>query len=228
MSTFGVAGARNPPWHWDLRRVGWRLAGHEDAGFRHSDYPILIEHNALREARLRRECTVVLGVDCADERVRLLAEGFAGALCGAIGLVELSARAHRVHISAGLVPRRRQVGPVTLDLYHRDAQLAGRWVGLFPREFELFWRLSEQCGTRLTRLQLLKDVWRLEHDPETNRVEVHVSRLRAKLAFAGAGDLVGTDRAGGYFVRPAALEPLPPAHDQSMLDACTRAAAGKG
>jgi two-component system OmpR family response regulator len=111
---------------------------------------------------------------------------------------------------------------VTLDLFYRDAQFAGRWIGLFPREFELLWRLAERPGARITRRQLLKDVWRLDHDPETNRVEVHVSRLRAKLAFAGAGDLVGTDPAGGYYVRRSVLASIGQARDDVELDAYTR------
>ena len=53
----------------------------------------------------------------------------------------------------------------------------------------------------MSKRQLLKDVWRLDHDPETNRVEVHISRLRSKLASAGVGELIGTDPTGGYFVR---------------------------
>jgi DNA-binding response OmpR family regulator len=202
--------------------VGWHLVERDERGPVYQGYPVLIEYKALREHRLGRECLVVLGVDSAEERARLLAEGVADALCNAVGLAELSARAHRAEARAGLVPRRRQVGPLTLDLYHRDAQIAGRWIGLFPREFELFWRLSEQRGARVTRRQLLRDVWRLDHDPETNRVEVHVSRLRAKLAFTGAGDMIGTDPAGGYFVRASAFEFARQPAAETVLGAHTR------
>lgn len=223
MASFGwVASVRSPPWRWDLRRVGWSLVERDEPALVRAEYPVLIEYGVLQEHRAGRECLIVLGVDSAQERARLLAEGVADALCGAVGLAELSARAHRAEARAGLVPRCRQIGPVALDLYHRDAQVAGRWIGLFPREFELFWRLSEQPGARITRPQLLKDVWRLDHDPETNRVEVHISRLRAKLAFAGAGDLIGTDPAGGYFIRPPALGPRRLPREDLLLDAYTR------
>jgi DNA-binding response OmpR family regulator len=214
---------RNPPWRWDLRRAGWLLAEHDEPGAMQSGYPVLIEYASLDRRRAGRERMIVLGVDSADERARLLAEGVADALCGAVGLAELSARAHRVEARSSLVARRRHVGPVTLDLYHRDAQVAGRWIALFPREFELFWRLSEQCGARLSRRQLLRDVWRLDHDPETNRVEVHISRLRAKLAFAGAGDMIGTDPAGGYFIRASAFDFDRQPSEQVLLDAHLRA-----
>ncbi|HEX7711168.1 MAG TPA: winged helix-turn-helix domain-containing protein [Sphingomonadaceae bacterium] len=223
MATFGwVAAGVDPPWQWDLRRVGWRLAEGGEPGSGAPEYPLLTEFGAVRDFRPRRERMIVLGVDRAEERARLLAEGFADALCGTVGLAELGARAQRVYAQAGLMPRRRQVGPVTLDLYHRDALVAGRWIGLFPREFELFWRLSEQRGVRVTRSQLLKAVWRLEHDPGTNRVEVHVSRLRAKLAFAGTGDMIGTDPAGGYFVRTSVFEFAPAARDDLLHDAYVR------
>jgi DNA-binding response OmpR family regulator len=56
---------------------------------------------------------------------------------------------------------------------------------------------------------LLREVWRLEFEPGTNSVEVHVSRLRARLASAGVAGLVETDPAGGYRVAASACaEPL--------------------
>lgn len=66
------------------------------------------------------------------------------------------------------------------------------------REFGLLWRLSDNPGERVTRKQLLSDVWRINHEPETNSVEVHVSRLRSKLALAGCETLVETAPEGGY------------------------------
>lgn len=50
----------------------------------------------------------------------------------------------------------------------------------------------------MTRWQLIADVWQLNHEPETNSVEVHVSRLRAKLARAACDDQVQTAPEGGY------------------------------
>ena len=74
------------------------------------------------------------------------------------------------------------MGPLTPDLIHRDAQHGSRWLALHPREFGVLWRLAECPGRRVSRAQLLRDVWRLNHDPETNSIAVHVSRLRSKLA----------------------------------------------
>ena len=58
--------------------------------------------------------------------------------------------------------------------------------------------MGEPAKKRGAGKQLIKDVWRLNHEPETNSVEVHVSRLRAKLAGAGCESLVETAPEGGY------------------------------
>ena len=139
-----------------------------------------------------------LGVDAANQRVRLLEAGAADALPAAVELRELELRARRIAAASGQLPRRREIGPLTLDLIHRDARARGRWLALHPREFGLLWRLAERPGEPVSRARLLRDVWRLDFEPGTNSVEVHVSRLRAKLAGAGLAGLVETDPQGGY------------------------------
>ncbi len=108
----------------------------------------------------------------------------------------------RTAILAGtqMMPRHVRTGPLMLDLFHRFGNVAGDWLGLHPREFELLWRLAESPRQRLSRRQLLAEVWRIDHDPETNRVEVHVPRVRAKLHVFGLSWLVATDPAGGYLL----------------------------
>jgi DNA-binding response OmpR family regulator len=139
-------------------------------------------------------------------RLRCRAQGFAGAWLLRLdtGLPADAASggcdcglAHA--LAAGvLLPRCRTVGPLTLDLVHRDAHCCGAWLHLHPREFALLWRLADRPGACVTRAELWRDVWRLRHLPETNSVAVHISRLRAKLAAAGCGSLVETDPVGGY------------------------------
>ncbi len=99
-----------------------------------------------------------------------------------------------------LIPRFREAGDVTLDLFHRDGRVDDRWVGFHPREFELLWRLAEQPGERMTRKQLLLDVWRIDFEPHTNSVAVHVARVRSKLAPFGLSGILATDPEGGYFL----------------------------
>ena len=140
----------------------------------------------------------MIGVDDPAERARLLTMGCAEAMSSAVGLHELEARARRIDEMFGMLPRWRTIGALTLDLFHRDACCKGRWLALHPREFGLLWRLADRPGEPVTRRQLLRDVWRLPHEPETNSVEVHVSRLRAKLGAHGCRGVVLTDPRGGY------------------------------
>ena len=99
-----------------------------------------------------------------------------------------------------MIPRFREAGDVTLDLFHRDGRIEDRWLGFHPREFALIWRLAEHPGERMTRRQLLAEVWRIHFDPETNSVAVHVARVRAKLEPFGLSRLIATHPDGGYFL----------------------------
>lgn len=99
-----------------------------------------------------------------------------------------------------LIPRFREAGDITLDLFHRDGRVDDKWLALHPREFELLWRLAEEPGKRLTRKQLLADVWRITIEPETNSVAVHVARVRAKLDTFGLAGILVTHPNGGYLL----------------------------
>ncbi|MXO96434.1 hypothetical protein GRI34_08410 [Erythrobacter aquimaris] len=128
-----------------------------------------------------------------------------------------------------MIPQYRIIGPVRLDLFYRDAYVDGRWIGLHPREFALMWRLAADPGQRVDKPALLKDVWRLRHEPETNSLEVHVSRLRAKLAVSGLGWLVQTHPDGGYFICTEARSTFPAfaRERRSMLDSATTMSQGR-
>lgn len=106
--------------------------------------------------------------------------------------------------SEEMIPRFREAGDLTLDLFHRDGRVEDRWLGLHPREFELLWRLVQDVGTPVTRKQLLVDVWRINHEPETNSVAVHVARVRGKLARLGLENIVLTHPEGGYYINAPA------------------------
>ena len=212
MSHFGwVTGRRDLPPRWDLRRVGWTLAP-VAASARVSLVDMRGRPAGLPPARLcdgvdPARCLLV-GVDRGQERARLLKAGGGDALASSVELPELAQRAVRLAAAQEQVPRRRELGPVTLDLLHRDARAKRGWLSLHPREFELLWRLAERPGERVSRSRLLREVWRLDFEPCTNTVEVHVSRLRAKLAAAGIAGLVETDPQGGYCLSQRSEERL--------------------
>lgn len=203
MPIFGwLADEREPPPQWDLRRAGWvLLPARPESGFLH-----LVDRRARRggdawlAGEIDRSACLFLGVDDGRERARLLAAGAGEALGAEVALPELAQRARRLAAARESLPRRREVGPLMLDLFHRDARAGQRWLALHPREFGLLWRLAQRPGERVSRARLLRDVWRLDFEPGTNSVEVHVSRLRAKLAAAGVAGLVETDPQGGYRV----------------------------
>ncbi len=207
MTTFGwVAPTREPPDHWNMQLAGWTLCqGH--GGSRADCKHVLVcdvrqltqaQRAGMAEADRPAWRLIMLGVEEAAERAHLLTIGCAEALPASTSLRELAARARRVDDMFGMLPRWRTLGPLTLDLFHRDARKGARWLHLHPREFGVLWRLADQPGERVTRQQLLKDVWRINSAPETNSVEVHVSRLRSKLADAGCEKLVETVPEGGY------------------------------
>lgn len=194
MSVFGWVGKRHePPRKWDLRRSGWTLAP-VGGPVRLVDAAVPLPGAASADPTF----CLYLGVDCGRERARLLAEGAGDALPADVGLAELEQRARRLAAARECLPRRRGIGLLTLDLLHRVARVANGWLSLHPREFELLWRLAERPGECVSRARLLREVWRLDFEPGTNSVEVHVSRLRTKLAAAGITGLVATDPAGGY------------------------------
>jgi DNA-binding response OmpR family regulator len=113
-----------------------------------------------------------------------------------------------------MLPGRREIGPLRLDLLARDGFVASRKLALHPREFALLWRLADAPGTAVAKRVLLAEVWRLGYVPDTNSLAVHVFRLRAKLAGAGLKDLVQTVPEGGYRLvapqdAPSLTVPLP-------------------
>lgn len=194
-----LSAAGDIPARWDLRLLGWEMVPPAPA----MNGPVLFDRRHGKGpqdwlALGRPGLTIAVGVTCGEERAAMLAAGLGDALCAQVALGELSVRAARLVMAAGALPRRRRVGPLVLDLLHRDARVNGRWLALHPREFALLWRLADAPGERVPRERLLRDVWRLAHVPETNSLEVHVSRLRAKLAVAKVAWLVETDPRGGY------------------------------
>ncbi|MEQ7874702.1 response regulator transcription factor [Sphingomonas sp. ASV193] len=88
-----------------------------------------------------------------------------------------------------------------MDLLKRQVTREGATIPLQPREFKLLEELLRNDGRLVTRTMLLERVWGYHFDPQTNIVETHISRLRAKLSGHGGVDLIETVRGAGYRMR---------------------------
>lgn len=106
-------------------------------------------------------------------------------------------------IAARLAARIRQrpeivLGELRIDPVERSVTRAGRAIALLPREYALLLHLIRQGERPAGRAELLAAIWGLGFDPGTNVVEVHVSRLRAKLDRGFPAPMLITDKGRGY------------------------------
>jgi len=93
------------------------------------------------------------------------------------------------------------VGDLTLDLLSLSVTRAGQTITLQPRELRLLEQLMRHSGQVVTRTMLLEKVWDYHFDPQTNVIDVHVSRLRSKIDKGFAYPLIHTVRGVGYLIR---------------------------
>ena len=94
-----------------------------------------------------------------------------------------------------------RAGELELDPRRRAVTRAGEPIRLLPREFALLEYLMRHRGQVVTRTMLLENVWDYHFDPQTNVVDVHVSRLRAKVDRPFSDPLIETVRGVGYRLR---------------------------
>ena len=90
---------------------------------------------------------------------------------------------------------------LTLDLLARRVTRASRPIDLQPREFKLLEVLMRHAGQVMTRTMLLEKVWDYRFDPQTNVIDVHISRLRQKIDRGHTQPLIQTVRGAGYSLR---------------------------
>ncbi len=94
------------------------------------------------------------------------------------------------------------VGDLEMDLLSRTVRRAGQKIDLQPREFRLLEYLMRHASQVVTRTMLLEGVWDYHFDPQTNVIDVHVSRLRQKIDKPFPSSLIHTIRNAGYMLRP--------------------------
>jgi two-component system OmpR family response regulator len=91
-----------------------------------------------------------------------------------------------------------KVGELEMDLIARTVHRAGKDIDLQPREFQLLEFMMRHAGQSVTRTMLLEKVWHYHFDPQTNVIDVHISRLRAKIDKGFDRPMLQTVRGAGY------------------------------
>jgi two-component system OmpR family response regulator len=91
-----------------------------------------------------------------------------------------------------------KVGDLEMDLIGRNVHRAGTEIDLQPREFQLLEFLMRHANQSVTRTMLLEKVWEYHFDPQTNVIDVHISRLRAKIDKGFPRAMLQTVRGAGY------------------------------
>ena len=154
---------------------------------------------ALRHAGVRTPALVLSALDGVDERVRGLRAGGDDYLGKPFALAELAARIEALLRRPADGPETLlRVGPLELDLVARTARRGGRVLDLLPREFRLLEYMMRRAGQTVTRAMLFEDVWNYRFTPRSNLVDVHMGRLRRKLAGPGEPELLSNVRGIGF------------------------------
>ncbi len=154
----------------------------------------------LRGAKVRTPVLFLTSLGGVDDRIDGLNAGGDDYLVKPFAFGELSARvaalARRPQMTAE--ENTLSAGDLSMDLIRRRVTRAGRDVDLLPREFALLEHLLRRKGRVQTRTMLLEAVWDISFDPQTNVVETHISRLRAKVDKPFDHELIQTVRGAGY------------------------------
>jgi two-component system OmpR family response regulator len=161
----------------------------------------------LREQKIETPVLILSALGQVDDRVKGLRAGGDDYLAKPYAFSELLARVEvlaRRRGGASAEPTVYRVGDLELDRLGHCVTRAGKEIVMQPREFRLLEYLMKHAGQVVTRTMLLENVWDYHFDPQTNVIDVHVSRLRAKIDKGHAAPLLHTVRGAGYMIRDGA------------------------
>ena len=161
---------------------------------------------ALRAADNRLPVLILSALGQTDHRVEGLRAGGDDYLAKPFAFSELEARLAALARRAGQAPAETalKLGDLEVDLLARKAVRAGRDIALQPKEFAVLEYLLRHAGQVVTRTMLLEHVWGYHFDPQTNVIDVHISRLRQKIDKGFQAALLHTVRGAGYCLRAEA------------------------
>jgi DNA-binding response OmpR family regulator len=157
----------------------------------------------LRRRNVRTPVLILSAKRSVDDRVRGLQAGGDDYLTKPFAFTELLARVQallrRATPAAG--PTSLSLDDLEVDLLSRRVTRAGRTIDLRPREFALLEYLMRNAGAVVSKMMILSHVWGYQFDPQTNVVDVLVSRLRDKIDRPFDRKLLQTVRGVGYVLR---------------------------
>jgi len=160
---------------------------------------------SLREHGVRTPVLVLSALGTVDDRVLGLKAGGDDYLTKPFAFSELLARIEallrRSAAEKNLPQTRIRVADLEMDLLSRSVTRAGKEIQLTAREFKLLEFLMRHADQVVTRTMLLEGVWDLQFDPQTNLIDVHMSRLRQAVDRGFARPLIHTVRGAGYVIR---------------------------
>ncbi len=168
----------------------------------HIDGLTLIE--VLRKQGNGTPVLILSALGSVDQRVEGLRAGGDDYLTKPFALAELLARIEALlrRGQTGAGPEMRlQLADLEMDLLGRTVTRAGQRIELTAREFKLLEFLLRRAGQVVTRTMLLEGVWDLHFDPQTNVIDVHMSRLRNAVDRGHGRPLIHTVRGAGYTLR---------------------------
>ena len=161
----------------------------------------------LREQKIETPVLILSALGQVDDRVKGLRAGGDDYLGKPYAFSELLARvevlSRRKNGTPG-APTVLRIADLELDRLGHTLTRAGKDIPLQPREYRLLEYLMRHAGQVVTRTMLLEHVWDYHFDPQTNVIDVHISRLRAKIDKGFNTPLLHTVRGAGYMIRDSA------------------------
>ena len=159
----------------------------------------------LREKSVHTPALILSALGEVNDRVEGLRAGGDDYLTKPFAFSELIARLEALvrRSNAETQETVLQVGELSMDLLGREVKRGETTIDLQPREFRLLEYLMRHSNQVVTRTMLLENVWDYNFDPQTNVIDVHISRLRSKIDKNFDTPLLNTVRGAGYILREA-------------------------
>lgn len=159
---------------------------------------------SIRAAENHTPVIILSALGEVDDRVKGLKSGGDDYIVKPFSFSELLARMEalirRSEVTPDAAVTSLGVGDLEMDLLSRKVTRAGVKIDLQSREFKLLEYLVKHQGQVVTRTMLLENVWNYHFDPQTNVIDVHISRLRAKIDKEFDHPLIRTVRGAGYVI----------------------------